>query len=219
MKDNYKTIRGQAEGEYKAKGSKFHSYIYQVRTIDEVKSHLAELKKEHFKSRHICYAYRIGMEGTEYRANDDGEPSGTAGLPILNALKSKELVNTLAAVVRYFGGTKLGVAGLISAYKGATFDALEKANIVTEYVYTKIRVDFDYADLGVLHSAIAASTFKIISQDYENEPHFILAIKKSDYKHNLKLILSKVLGYELSSLEDLTELPIKITELGDFEGD
>ena len=118
--DTYKTIAKPAEGFYKDKGSKFLAFAYPVYTEDRIKAQLSELKKEYYDARHHCYAWKLGIENDKYRANDDGEPSGTAGKPIYGQLLSHELTNALVVVVRYFGGTKLGTSGLIRAYKTAT---------------------------------------------------------------------------------------------------
>lgn len=144
IKDTYQTIKNNSKGLFKDKGSKFIAYAYPVSSEDEVKSYLQDLKKEHYSARHHCYAYRIGNEGEQYRANDDGEPSGTAGRPILGQLLSKELSNVLVIVVRYFGGTLLGVSGLINAYKNATINVLENSDIIEKIIEKKYLLEFDY---------------------------------------------------------------------------
>lgn len=141
----YKTISGLTEGSYKEKGSKFLSFAYPVNSLDEVEDHLATLKKKYHDARHHCYAYMLGMGEQEYRANDDGEPNHSAGDPILGQIRSFELTNVLIVVVRYFGGTKLGVGGLISAYKQGAADALSKAKIVCIYPQTSFDLIFPYS--------------------------------------------------------------------------
>ncbi len=126
MTEKYLTIEKNSEGLYKEKGSKFLSYTYHVESVEEAKKLISGLKKEHHKARHVCYAYRIGPNAEIYRAADDGEPSGTAGKPILRCLEGRNLTNCMVAVVRYFGGTLLGTGGLVRAYKTAAIDALDK---------------------------------------------------------------------------------------------
>lgn len=144
IKDTYKTIVDFSEGLYKDKGSKFISYVFHVSDEDQVKEIIQKIKKEHFSARHHCYAYRLGFRGERYRVNDDGEPSGTAGRPIYGQLLSHDLTNVLIVVVRYFGGTLLGVSGLIIAYKSAATSAIENAQIVTKIIEDKYELVFDY---------------------------------------------------------------------------
>lgn len=127
MNEKYLTIQSPAEGLYKEKGSKFISYAMPVNSVEEAKAEIARLRKEHHKARHVCFAYRLGENAEIYRAADDGEPGGTAGKPILRCLESRNLTNSMVAVVRYFGGTLLGTGGLIRAYRAAAEDALDKA--------------------------------------------------------------------------------------------
>jgi uncharacterized YigZ family protein len=143
-KDAYKTIEISSEGLFKDKGSKFISYAFHVADEDQVKLIIQRIKKEHFSARHHCYAYRLGATGTKFRVNDDGEPSGTAGRPIYGQLLSHDLTNVLIVVVRYFGGTLLGVSGLIVAYKSAAASAIENAQIVTKIIEEKFELVFDY---------------------------------------------------------------------------
>jgi len=137
IKDTYNTIEESSEGLYKDKGSKFISYAFHVVDVDQVKEIIQQIKKEHFSARHHCYAYRLGFSGEHYRVNDDGEPSGTAGKPIYGQLLSHELTNVLIIVVRYFGGTLLGVSGLINAYKSAALDVIVNSNIVLKIIELK----------------------------------------------------------------------------------
>ncbi len=146
--DIYKTLDGNVQGLYKEKGSKFIALAFPVATEENVKQLLLNIKKEYFDARHHCYAYILGYNKSAYRINDDGEPSGTAGKPIYGQLLSYDLTNVLLVVVRYFGGTKLGVSGLIKAYKTAAKDALENATIVEKNVYSIYRIDFEYAQMN-----------------------------------------------------------------------
>lgn len=144
MSDSYLTIERPGEGIFKDKGSKFLAFAYPVKTEDEIKEYIQALKKEHFSARHHCYAWRLGAAKTNFRAVDDGEPSSTAGKPILGQIQRFELTNVLIVVVRYFGGTLLGVSGLINAYREAAIAALENTSIVEKLVEVGFWVEFDY---------------------------------------------------------------------------
>ena len=144
MSDTYKTISSPAEGIYKEKGSKFLSFAIPVKTAEEIKEIIKEYRKQYYDARHVCYAYMLGAEHKDFRANDDGEPSGTAGRPILGQINSRELTDILVIVVRYFGGVLLGTGGLVVAYKEATADALNQAEIIEKTVDEVISVRFDY---------------------------------------------------------------------------
>ena len=142
--DTYKTIAAPSEGLYKEKGSKFLAFAYPVRTIDEVKAHLERLRKDYFDARHHCYAYILGPRKDAFRANDDGEPSGTGGRPIHGQLLSADLTDTLVVVVRYFGGILLGASGLANAYKTAARDAIDHATIIEKTIDCRYRLSFAY---------------------------------------------------------------------------
>ena len=144
MEDRYLTIAAPAECSSRERSSKFLSYIYPVRTEEEIRAHLESLRKRYYDATHHCYAWRLGAKGESFRANDDGEPSGTAGKPILGQLLSHELTYCLIVVVRYFGGTKLGVPGLIAAYKESAAEAIAAAEVVERTVDCEIVVDFPY---------------------------------------------------------------------------
>lgn len=144
LDDTYKTIEKPSEGLFKDKGSKFIAYAYPVSEEESVKSIIQSLKKEHYNARHHCYAYRFGYRGQTFRVNDDGEPSGTAGRPIYGQILSNNLTNILIVVVRYFGGTLLGVSGLINAYKSAASDVISNSTIITKVVKEKLSLEFDY---------------------------------------------------------------------------
>jgi uncharacterized YigZ family protein len=150
--DTYKTIAAPTTGNFRDRGSKFLAYAYPVATVQEVKNYVQALKQEHPKAVHHCFAYRIGADKMEFRANDDGEPSGSAGRPILGQIDSLGLTNTLVVVVRYFGGTLLGIPGLINAYKTVTAAALAEAQIIEKQVELLVTLEFDYPVMGeVLH--------------------------------------------------------------------
>lgn len=145
---SYKTISSKSEGVYKEKGSKFLAFAFQVTNEEEIKEALKQLRIEHPSARHHCYAWKINPENTQTRANDDGEPSSTAGKPILGQIESFGLTNVLICVIRYFGGTLLGASGLIKAYRNAAKDALEQADVIEKYVYRTRLVEVKYEFLG-----------------------------------------------------------------------
>jgi uncharacterized YigZ family protein len=148
MSDFYNTIEKAANAEYKDRGSRFVAYVFPIQSADDFKKRLKALKEEHPKAAHHCFAYRLGMDGTNFRASDDGEPAGTAGKPILGQLDSKGITNAAVVVVRYFGGTLLGVPGLIAAYKMATVLALQLTAIVQKPVLNFYQLQFDYTMLN-----------------------------------------------------------------------
>ncbi len=178
-KDSYRTIAGPATGLYKDKGSRFLSYAFPVATEAEVKQHVQQLKKEFFDARHHCYAYRIGLDGGQWRANDDGEPSSTGGKPILGQLLSQELTNILVVVVRYFGGIQLGVPGLINAYRTATADALVHAQVVEKTAKEIMTVKFPYLEMNAVMKRLKDEQIDILEQHFDNECEFKIAVPLS----------------------------------------
>ena len=169
VNDLYKTVDQPAEGIFRDKGSKFIAYIYPILGETEIKAILQQLKAEHPKARHHCWAYRLGMDTSNYRINDDGEPSGTAGRPILNSLLSAELTNVFVVVVRYFGGTLLGVPGLINAYKSATIAAIENSNIIEKTENVVYSVKCDYLQLNQVMRIIKETDLVVKSQSFDLE--------------------------------------------------
>ncbi len=165
--NKYITISGTGTGDFRDRGSKFLAFAYPVQTPQDVKDHLQALKKEHPKANHHCYAYRIGTDGTQYRANDDGEPSGSAGKPILGQIDSLGLTNTLVVVVRYFGGSLLGVPGLINAYKTATAQALEQLPRVEKWIEEVYDITFDYPVMGDVLYVLKQCEATIYKQDLQ----------------------------------------------------
>jgi uncharacterized YigZ family protein len=163
----YKTLAQATTGDFRDRGSKFLSYAFPIGTVQDGKTHLQALKKEHPKAVHHCYAYRIGTAGTEYRANDDGEPSGSAGRPILGQIDSSGLINVLVVVVRYFGGTLLGVPGLINAYKTATAAALDGAPTTEKWIEVLVNVSFDYPVMGEVLYLLRQSEATIYHQELQ----------------------------------------------------
>lgn len=163
----YKTITTATSSDFRDRGSKFFGFAYPVTTVDDAKEHIKALKKEHPKAVHYCVGYRIGADGADYRASDDGEPSGSAGKPILGQIDSAELTNVLVVVVRYFGGTLLGVPGLINAYKTATEEALSKAEVIEKQVEKKVTITFDYPVMNDVMQLLKQSEATIFRQDLQ----------------------------------------------------
>ena len=166
MRDHYLSISGESEGLYKEKGSKFLAFAFPVGSEEEVREKLEMLRKTYYDARHHCYAYRLGNDGEKSRANDDGEPGHSAGDPILGQIKSRELTNALVVVIRYFGGTKLGVSGLINAYKTAAAEALELNTIVTHDITHLIRFSFPYEEMNTVMKLCKDLDLKIKEQGY-----------------------------------------------------
>lgn len=181
MSDIFKTISAPSEGIYKEKGSKFLSFAIPVEHADEAKEILKEYRKRFFDARHVCYAYMIGYDRTEFRANDDGEPSGTAGRPILGQINSKELTDILVIVVRYFGGILLGTSGLITAYKEATIDALNNADITEKTVEKSFSFSFGYIQMNDVMKIIKDTGAQIVQQHFDNECSMTVKIRLDDY--------------------------------------
>lgn len=162
--DFYYTVAQASFAEFKDRGSKFIAFVYPVASAEEVKNHLQLLKKEHAKAVHHCYAYRIGLDGNNFRVTDDGEPSGSAGKPILNQIDSKQITNVLVIVVRYFGGTLLGIPGLINAYKTATTLALQLIPVIKKSVEIKYELHFDYTKMNEVMTLVKQYGCTVIEQ-------------------------------------------------------
>jgi len=165
--DRYHTIRDAAEGLYKEKGSKFIAIAFPVRDEEEIKHFQDELRKSHHAARHHCYAWKLGMDENNYRANDDGEPGNSAGKPILGQIQKYELTNILIVVVRYFGGTKLGVGGLINAYRSAAEDALHNATIVEKQLHNHYQLLFSYAEMNEVMTLVKEWNLEQYDQQFE----------------------------------------------------
>ena len=178
MPDSFKTIASIAEGTYSEKRSKFLAFAIPVTTVDEVKQYVAEYQKRYYDARHACYAYMLGAERTEFRANDNGEPSGTAGKPILGQINSYGLTNILIIVVRYFGGIKLGTSGLIVAYRQAAIEALEQATIVERTVDDDITFAFEFPMMNAVMKVVKDMNPQIISQGYDTDCTMTLRIRR-----------------------------------------
>ena len=177
--DSYKTIKQVAEGYYTEKRSRFISYAIPVRTVEEVKEQLENYRNQYYDARHVCWAYMLGPERQTFRANDDGEPSSTAGKPILGQLLSNDITDCLVVVVRYFGGTKLGVPGLIAAYKESAAEAIAAAKIVERTVDRTVELDFPYVAMNDIMRVVKEEQPKVVSQTFDNLCSMRLTIRES----------------------------------------
>ena len=176
QQSSYKTITQPSEGLFKEKGSKFFAFAYPIENAAQAKPLIENLRKTHHSARHVCWAYKLGYNGSQYRANDDGEPSNTAGKPILGQIDSFALTNILVCVVRYFGGTLLGVGGLIQAYKEAAREALAIAEIVEKPIEYSVTLRFDYAMQVTVNQLLKQHNAHAISQKFEIDCEFECAI-------------------------------------------
>ena len=201
MTDLYKTIQTSSEGIYKEKGSKFLSFTYRVNSEEAIKQHLTTLKKEYHDARHHCYAWRLEPEKTRYRVNDDGEPSGSAGRPIYGQIVSRDLTNLLLVVVRYFGGTLLGVGGLINAYRSAASDALDRTSIIECRVYDRLRLEFGYDRMNAVMKVI-----KDFQLDFEEQKFDLdCSLTLKSWKRQTERVLdsfSKITACKISVIEE-----------------
>lgn len=179
--DSYKTIDETiiGEGYYTEKRSKFLAYAHHVETVDQAKSIIAGYRKKYYDARHCCFAYVLGPNGEEFRANDDGEPSSTAGKPIMGQITSHELTNILICVIRYYGGVNLGTGGLIVAYRTAASDAIDHSKIVTRLVEEQVVFRFTYPMMNGVMGIVKYMQPKIISQTFDNDCEIVLSIRKS----------------------------------------
>ncbi|MFD2202759.1 YigZ family protein [Shivajiella indica] len=176
--DTYLTLQRESEGVYKEKGSKFLAFAFPVQNEEEVKEKLEVLRKKFYDARHHCYAYVLGRNRDIYRANDDGEPNHSAGDPILGQIRSHQLTNVLIVVVRYFGGTKLGVGGLITAYKTAAADSIANNEIITAVQQEKVKIDFEYLRMNEVMKLIKDYELQIIEQHFDNQCQIILKVRQ-----------------------------------------
>lgn len=180
-KDTYKTLtKPSIETLYKEKGSKFFGYAFPVTSEDEIKGHIEDLKKQHHSARHWCYAWQMGKSYEQYRANDDGEPTNSAGMPIYGQLQSFDVTNVLVVVVRYFGGTKLGVGGLIQAYKTSAQMALEASKIVERTIDKNFILTFDYPEMNIVMRIINEENIYVVNRIMELDCIFEISVRKKD---------------------------------------
>ena len=198
MTDSYLTIVGNSTGEYSEKRSKFLAFAFHVETTDEVKAIVSRYEKEYYDARHVCYAYMLGHLRDQFRAVDNGEPSGTAGKPILGQLNKRELTNTLVIVVRYFGDIKLGTSGLQNAYKQATIMALEDAEIEERTVDAKMTVLFEYPLMNDVMRVVKEMYPRVLSQQFEMTCQIVLQIRQGEAQQ-LKSRLELIRGVSVSS--------------------
>ena len=200
--DSFLTIMSPSQGIYKEKGSSFIGYLFHVEDEETVKEHLKEIKKEHHDARHHCYAYVLGKDGDIWRANDDGEPSGTGGKPILGQIRSKNLSNVLIIVVRYFGGILLGTSGLINAYRTAAENAISNGVIETQTICEKYRLFFPYELMNNIMKVLKEENLKPFNQQYEMTCSVDISVRESASQRILnKFALIEGFRYELISQE------------------
>ncbi len=215
MKDTYRTIEEESTGEFRDRGSKFIAYTFPVFTEDDWQNRLEEIKKLHPKARHHCYAYRIGLDKNNFRANDDGEPSGTAGRPILGQIDSFELTNVFAVVVRYFGGTLLGTSGLINAYRESTAEAFRNARIVEKTVEDIYRLTFEYALMSKVMNAVKKLNLEMTRQDFGEIGILEIAIRQGTLEETLtklKALIAQVRIEEIEKIENIPGLKMEFVE-------
>ena len=179
MTDEFKTIKTISEGYYTEKRSKFLAFAHPVSTVEEIKEILAVYRKKYYDARHVCYAYMLGADRTEFRTNDDGEPSSTAGKPILGQINSNELSDILIVVVRYYGGVNLGTSGLIVAYKTAAADAIEHAEIISRQVEEIVEYSFAYPLMNQVMRIVKEMNPRILDQQFDNTCTIKLSIRQS----------------------------------------
>lgn len=179
MNDSFRTVKSPVTAEYKEKNSRFIAYVYPVKQVEEIKMHEHNLRVEHYKAVHVCYAWRLGLLEQSFRANDDGEPSGTAGKPILGRIDSWQITNVVVFVVRYFGGVKLGTGGLIQAYKAVADMALTNAEIIIDFELDEIEINIRYEQVHILYAIIPKFEAKIVAQNIDVISVFTINIRKS----------------------------------------
>ncbi|MCY7329796.1 MAG: YigZ family protein [Saprospiraceae bacterium] len=204
LPDAYFTLAAPSTGEYKDRNSKFFAYAYPVQSESAALAQLELLRKEHFKARHHCFAWRLGPDGARHRANDDGEPSGTAGRPILGQIDAFGLTDVLIVVVRYFGGTLLGTSGLIQAYRESAAEALRQGQIVEKIIQDKFLFDFDYALMPEVMNAVKKLGLDLIREEYGDRGSMEIAIRQSETAANLlqvKALIWKVSLEEAATLD------------------
>lgn len=205
-KDSYLTIDSPSTGEFRDRGSKFIACAFPAQTEEEAMTRLEDIRREHPKARHHCFAYRLGLDGNNFRANDDGEPSGTAGRPILGQIDSFGLTKIIVIVVRYFGGTKLGTSGLIQAYKTSTADALDKASVVRRVLQSVYTLRFGYGKMGDVLSALERCGIEMLDQQFEDSARITIAIRQREAKRMLTELKAHIAGVSLDHAQKLEEI-------------
>lgn len=207
IKDSYKTIEKDVFSDFKEKSSKFISYVFPVITEEEAIHKIDMLWKQHPKATHVCYAYRLGLEGEKYRVNDDGEPSGTAGKPIFNQLLSVDITNVLLAVVRYYGGTKLGTSGLIQAYKDGAKQVIETATIIEKFVFDIFMLEFEYDRMGEILNVVKGLDIEMAGKDFNEKPSILINLRRSQSETLIRKLKAQLLNYELERIDEDTIVP------------
>lgn len=200
-KSTYLTVLNRSEGIYKEKGSKFIGIALPCESAAQSSELIAKIRKEHHQARHLCYAYRFGIDGEEYRANDDGEPSNSAGAPILGQLQSFGVTNVFIGVVRYYGGTKLGVGGLINAYRSAAKDALQNGTIIEKEVFEWVQLTFEYVDMPSVMNILKKRNLEMVENQFELNCRL---------KTNLRLTFATEIKKELKMLKTVEIEPLGI---------
>lgn len=196
MNDSYLTIKNPSEGIYKEKGSKFIAFAYPILSEDDFKTHLQQLKKDYHDARHHCYAFKLGLTENEFRYSDDGEPNNSAGKPIYGQILSNNLTNVAIIVIRYFGGTKLGVGGLITAYKEAALDAINNAKIIEKTVNNYYKIYFDYPVMSDVMNFIKQHQLDVTNQVFENSCEIDFNIRTTGTE-NIIIELEKIEGLKI----------------------
>ncbi len=206
MDDQYQTIASPSTGEYKDKGSKFLSFCFPFDDESQLTTILDNIKSQHPKARHYCYAYNIGLDHNRFRINDDGEPSGTAGKPIFGQILSHHVTNIIIVIVRYFGGTKLGVSGLIQAYKEASISGLSSANIIIKHITKQYILSFEYAFMGRILAELKDLEIDIDSKDFSTRCKVIISIRSSDSDIKLRKLKANLLEKTINEVDMDTQL-------------
>ncbi|MEL6658210.1 MAG: YigZ family protein [Bacteroidota bacterium] len=212
IRDTYQTLAGPSEGEFKDRGSKFLAYAYPVESKADIEAAQTTVRKLHPKARHHCYAYRLGLDKNNFRTNDDGEPSGTAGRPILGQLDSAGVTNVIVIVVRYFGGTLLGASGLINAYRKSAAEALAAGSIVEKIVEEKYTLYFDYSHMSKIMNVISKPPFRMLERRFAETAELDVAIRRTltdDALLQLKAQVAEVYLEEVPELETIEGFEIK----------
>ncbi len=203
MKDSYFTLQEESEGEFRDRGSKFIAYAAPVYSEDEGHAFLDKIRKIHPKSRHCCYAYRLGIDQNNFRANDDGEPSGTAGRPILGQIDKFEITNVIIAVIRYFGGTLLGTSGLINAYRNSAAEAIQNGTKIERIIDDVFELTFDYAIMSDVMNAIKKNKIDIILQDFGAIGKIQIAIRQSETEQKMRLMRAQIAKVRIEEIDDI----------------
>ncbi|HAN76468.1 MAG TPA: YigZ family protein [Bacteroidales bacterium] len=198
MEDYYYTLTEHSEGIFKDRGSKFIAHAFPVETEEQIAVHLANLRKQYYDARHHCYAYMLGIDRTKFRANDDGEPNNSAGQPILGQIKSFELTNVLIVVIRYFGGTLLGVGGLVNAYKTAAKEAIEANKIIKKNIELPLSISFDYPLINAVNLVVKEEELSVLKRNFEASCEMQVGIKRSKFE-KIKQRFEKIHGITIKN--------------------